>query len=81
MKAITEATPVSIGLIIALAGGIPYITAVYAKVDSVADRAEIVTKQVEKIEKKQDTYIETVQSIDRRLAVLEAEMKRLNTRR
>lgn len=64
MKAITEKTAIPISLIIVMIGGIVWLTSVYAKV-------EANTTELSRVR----TQIEIISQIDRRLAVIETELK------
>lgn len=66
MKSISESTMLPISLIITILGGVFWITSMYA--ETKYNTASIV---------KMETKLEYLQSIDRRLAIIEDQIKRL----
>jgi hypothetical protein len=69
MSKITENTLIPISVFAVVAGGIFWLSSLYIQTKANAD-------SLDKIERKQDLYTETLNSIDRRLSVIEYEVKR-----
>lgn len=74
MGKITENTLMPLSMVAAIAGSIVWLSMIYFKTEASA-------KAIDGVLLKQDAYIDTVQEINRRLSVIESEVKRIQEKR
>lgn len=73
MKAITEKTLIPLSLVMTLIGGVFWLTSIYFE-------AKAANSSITEIKQKQDSYTETLNSIDKRLSRIEGFLSRLGRR-